>query len=113
MLGTAKHGHEAGSLLEEIAKIFSLLVQHAVSPLDRIGALQKVRLRFPVAADLAKTVMLRHIDGVLEDMAQFSVAILDGRMRCATGALCEIGRAEWGGREWREDSYWGVGGKIK
>src|SRR3546814_8776249 len=70
-----------------IAQIFSLLVQHAVSTLDRIGALQKVRLRFPVAADLAKTVKLRHIDGVLEDMAHFSVAILDRRMRRAPVAL--------------------------
>src|SRR3546814_5918125 len=70
-----------------IAQIFSLLVQHAVSTLDRIGALQKVRLRFPVAADLAKTVKLRHIDGVLEDMAHFSVDILDRRMRRAPVAL--------------------------
>src|SRR5690606_25187260 len=87
MVGTAKHGHEAGSLLEETAQIFALLVQHTVAPLDRIGPLQKVRLRFPVAADRAKTVKFRHVDGVLEDMAYISVTILDRRMRRTPVAL--------------------------
>src|SRR5690606_22060171 len=80
-------GHEAGSLLEETAQIFALLVQHTVAPLDRIGPLQKVRLRFPVAADRAKTVKFRHVDGVLEDMAYISVTILDRRMRRTPVAL--------------------------